>query len=160
MGRFKQECPYAYYVHCFASKEVTEVHNFFEHLAVVVNTVASSCKRNDELRANQVAEIQNLIELNELEIGSGANQIGALQRPSDTRLSSHFSYVCSLINLYKSAFLVLKDIALSKGASPSARGKAAGSVKLMMSYDFVFILRVMKELMGITDLLCKKLQQK
>ena len=30
----------------------------------------------------------------------------------------------------------------------------------MMSYDFVFILHVMKELMGITDLFCKKLQQK
>jgi len=30
----------------------------------------------------------------------------------------------------------------------------------MMSFDFVFILHVMKELMGITDLLCKKLQQK
>ncbi|KAM0893614.1 hypothetical protein ACQ4PT_024979 [Festuca glaucescens] len=55
---------------------------------------------------------------------------------------------------------VLKAIASSKGASPSARGKAAGSVKLMMSFDFVFILHVMKELMGITDLLCKKLQQK
>jgi len=30
----------------------------------------------------------------------------------------------------------------------------------MMSFDFVFILHVMKELMGITNLLCKKLQQK
>ncbi|KAK1621256.1 hypothetical protein QYE76_026773 [Lolium multiflorum] len=168
--KFKQECPYAYYVHCFAhqlqlslvaaSKEVTEVHNFFEHLAVVVNTVASSCKRNDELRAHQVAEILNLVELDELETGSGANQIGALQRPSDTRWSSHFSSVCSLLRLYKPTFLVLKAIASSKGASPSARGKAAGSVKLMMSFDFVFILHVMKELMGITDLLCKKLQQK
>ena len=29
-----------------------------------------------------------------------------------------------------------------------------------MSFDFVFILHVMKELMGITNLLCKKLQQK
>lgn len=168
--KFKQECPYAYYVHCFAhqlqlalvaaSKEVTEIQNFFEHLAVVVNTVSSSCKRNDELRANQVAEIQNLVELDELETGSGANQIGALQRPADTRWSSHFSSVCSLLRLYNPAFLVLKDVASSKGASPSARGKAAGSVKLMMSFDFVFILHVMKELMGITDLLCKKLQQK
>ncbi|XP_044453815.1 uncharacterized protein [Triticum aestivum] len=30
----------------------------------------------------------------------------------------------------------------------------------MMSFDFIFILHVMKELMGITDMLCKKLQQK
>jgi hypothetical protein len=30
----------------------------------------------------------------------------------------------------------------------------------MMSFDFVFILHLMKELMEITDLLCTKLQQK
>ncbi|KAL6619567.1 hypothetical protein ACP70R_034706 [Stipagrostis hirtigluma subsp. patula] len=170
--KFTDDCPYAYYVHCFAhqlqlalvaaSKEVTEVHNFFEHLAVVVNVVGSSCKRNDELRANQVVEIQKLVELNELETGSGANQVGALQRPCETRWSSHFNSICSLLKMYKAAFLVLKDIASSKGpgTSPSARAKAAGAVQLMMSFDFVFILHLMKELMGITDVLCKKLQQK
>ncbi|XP_062213798.1 uncharacterized protein LOC133914804 [Phragmites australis] len=170
--KFTEECPYAYYVYCFAhqlqlalvaaSKEVTKVHNFFEHLAIVVNAVASSCKRNDELRANQVIEIQKLVELNELETGSGANQIGALQRPCETRWSSHFSSICSLLKLYKAAFLVLKDIASSKGTgtSPLGRAKAAGAVKLMMSFDFVFILHLMQELMGITDFLCKKLQQK
>ncbi|KAJ1292260.1 hypothetical protein BS78_02G378300 [Paspalum vaginatum] len=170
--KFSEDCPYAYYVHCFAhqlqlvlvaaSKEVTEVHNFFEHLAVVVNVVASSCKRNDELRANQVVEIQKLVELNELETGTGANQIGALQRPCETRWSSHFSSICSLLKLYKAAFLVLKDITSSKGpgTSPSARAKSAGAVKLTMSFDFVFILHLMKELMEITYLLCKKLQQK
>jgi len=30
----------------------------------------------------------------------------------------------------------------------------------MMSFDFVFILHLMQELMEITDLLCRKLQQK
>ena len=49
----------------------------------------SSTKRNDDLRANQVAEIEHLIELNEIETGRGANQIGTLQRPEtdvDSRL--------------------------------------------------------------------------
>ena len=154
-----EDCPYAYYVHCFAhqlqlalvaaSKEVTDVHNFFEHLALVVNTVVSSSKRNDDLNANQVAEIEHLIELNELETGSGANQIGTLQRPGDTRWSSHFDSICSLLRLYKPTFLVLKDIATARGSGTSASGraKAAGAVKLMMSFDFVFILHVMKELM-------------
>uniref|UniRef100_A0ACD5UHV0 Uncharacterized protein n=1 Tax=Avena sativa TaxID=4498 RepID=A0ACD5UHV0_AVESA len=31
---------------------------------------------------------------------------------------------------------------------------------MMMYFDFIFILHVMKELMGITDLLCKKMQLK
>ncbi|KAJ1269938.1 hypothetical protein BS78_06G016400 [Paspalum vaginatum] len=171
-AKFVAECPYAYYVHCFAhqlqlalvaaSKEVSEVQNFFEHLAFVVNTVVSSSKRNDDLHANQVAEMELLIELNELETGRGANQIGTLKRPGDTRWSSHYGSVCSLIKLYKATFLVLKDIANTKGpgTSPSVRGKAAGAAKLMMTFDYVFILHVMKEIMGITDLLCKKLQQK
>ncbi|KAM3193911.1 hypothetical protein ACQJBY_070514 [Aegilops geniculata] len=171
-ARFMEECPYTYYVHCFAhqlqlalvgaSKEVIEVHNFFDHLALVVNTVVSSSKRNDELHANQVAEMEHLIELSELQTGGGANQIGTLRRPCDTRWSSHYGSICSLLKLYGPTFLVLKNVATASGSgsSPCARAKAAGAVKLMMSFDFVFILHVMKELMGITDMLCKKLHQK
>jgi hypothetical protein len=171
-AKFIAECPQAYYVHCFAhqlqlalvaaSKEVPEVQNFFEHLSFVVNTVTSSSKRNDDLHVNQVAEMELLIELDELETRRGANQIGTLKRSGDTRWSSHYDSVCSLIKLYKPTFMVLKDIANTKGpgTSQTIRGKAAGAVKLMMSFDFVFILHLMKELMGITDLLCKKLQLK
>jgi hypothetical protein len=171
-AKFLDECPYAYYVHCFAhqlqlalvaaSKEVTEVHNFFDHLALIVNTGLSSTKRNDDLRAHQVAELEQLIELSELETGRGANQIGTLQHPGETRWSSHYDSICSLIKLYKPTFLVLKDIATTKGpgTTTSTRAKAAGAVKLMMKFEFVFIMHVMKELMGITNLLCKKLQQK
>ncbi|XP_044348017.1 zinc finger MYM-type protein 1 [Triticum aestivum] len=171
-AKFMEECPYAYYIHYFAhqlqlalvaaSKEVADVHTFFDHLALVVNMVVSSSKRNDELQVNQVTEMEHLIELSELETRSGANQVGTLQRPCDTRWSSHYASICSLLKLYKPTFLVLKSIATAKGSgtSPSARAKAYGAVKLMMSFDFIFGLHVMKELMGITDLLCKKLQQK
>jgi hypothetical protein len=122
----------------------------------------SSTKRNDDLRAHQVAELEQLIELSELETGRGANQIGTLQHPGETRWSSHYDSICSLIKLYKPTFLVLKDIATTKGpgTTASTRAKAAGAVKLMMKFEFVFIMHVMKELMGITNLLCKKLQQK
>ncbi|KAM0827453.1 hypothetical protein ACQ4PT_068178 [Festuca glaucescens] len=106
--------------------------------------------------------MEHLIELCELETGRGANQIGTLQRPCDTRWSSHYASVCSLIKRYGPTFLVLKRIATTSGSgsSPSARAKVAGSVRFMMSFDFIFILHVMKELMGITYILCRKLQQK
>jgi hypothetical protein len=133
-----------------------------KHLALIVNTVVSSTKRNDDLRANQVAEIEHLIELNEIETGRGANQIGTLQRPGETRWSSHYNSICSLVRLYRPTFLVLKDIFIAKGSGTTAAGraKAAGAIKLMTSFDFIFIMHVMKELMGVTDLLCKKLQHK
>jgi hypothetical protein len=171
-AKFREDCPYAYYVHCFAhqlqlalvaaAKEVYEVENFFDHLSFIVNTVVSSSKRNDDLHANQVAEMERLIELGDLETASGANQVGTLRRSGDTRWSSHYDSVCSLLRAYKATYLVLKDIATTKGpgSTASVRGKAAGAVRLMMSFDFVFILHLMKELMGITDLLCRKLQQK
>jgi hypothetical protein len=59
-------------------------------------------------------------------------------------------------------FAVLQGIATSKGlgTSPSAQAKANGAVNLMMSFGVICILHVMKELMGIIDLLCKNLQQK
>ena len=55
-----------------------KVNNGKDCAFLTLTTVVSSSKRNDELHANQVAEMENLIELTELETGSGANQVGTL----------------------------------------------------------------------------------
>ena len=39
------------------------------------------------------------------------------------------------------------------------RGLADGAYNLLTSFDFVFILHLMKEIMGITDILCQALQR-
>ncbi|XP_059638073.1 uncharacterized protein LOC132279995 [Cornus florida] len=49
-------------------------------------------------------------DLDELETGRGANQIGNLQRPGDTRWSSHFDSVCSLIRLFGPTCSVLNNL--------------------------------------------------
>jgi hypothetical protein len=59
--------------------------------------------------------MEHLIELDELETGSGVNQIRTLQRPGDTRWSSHYDSICSLLKLYKTTYLVLRDIATARG---------------------------------------------
>lgn len=74
------ECPYAYYVHCFAhrlqlalvatSREVTFIHQFFSKLSFIVNIVGASCKRNDELKVVQSSDIALLISIEELETGT------------------------------------------------------------------------------------------
>jgi hypothetical protein len=96
---FLQECPYAYYVHCYAhrlqlalvdaSKEVVPISQFFQKLIFVINTVDSSSKRHDELHHAQVVELENGIADASIETGQGANQIRALKRPGDTRWGSH-----------------------------------------------------------------------
>ena len=55
------ECPYAYYIHCFAhhlqlaliaaSRKVIPIHQFFSKLTGIVNIIGSFCKRHDQLQS-------------------------------------------------------------------------------------------------------------
>uniref|UniRef100_A0A8I6XU49 HAT C-terminal dimerisation domain-containing protein n=1 Tax=Hordeum vulgare subsp. vulgare TaxID=112509 RepID=A0A8I6XU49_HORVV len=165
-----QECPYAYYIHCLAhqlqlalvaaSREVNEVHNFFQHANFVVNTVSASPKRNDELLENQATEIAREIELGELDTGRGANQIGSLQRAGDTRWSSHYKSIKSLLKMFAATVSVLTSVATDRSATRNSRGDAAGALKILNTFDFVFILHLMERIMKIRDILCVKLQNK
>ncbi|XP_061953623.1 uncharacterized protein LOC133676067 [Populus nigra] len=141
-----------------ATREISDVHTFFQNLIFIINIVSASCKRNDELRAFQAATIEHLVDICEIEMDKGVNQVG-LQRPGDSRWSLHFKSICSLIKMYGATCLVLENITLD-GSTYSQRGDAAFSFKLLMSFDFAFILHIMKNVMGITDVLCQALQQK
>ncbi|XP_060974576.1 uncharacterized protein LOC115696633 [Cannabis sativa] len=63
-----------------ASREVIPVHQFLTKLNSIVNIVGASCKRNDQLKVAQAANIAHLLEIDELESGKELNQIGSLQR--------------------------------------------------------------------------------
>ncbi|XP_021757950.1 zinc finger MYM-type protein 1-like [Chenopodium quinoa] len=166
---FMKECPYAYYIHCLAhqlqlalvaaAREVPQIHTFFQQLIFVVNVVTSSTKQHDELQATQLAEIQHLVEIEGLETGKGLNQIGTLQRPCDTRWSSHYRSICSLLRMYRASRSVLADIA-SEGTTYDQRGDALNGFKLLMPFEFLFNLHVVKGIMAITDGLCQALQLK
>ena len=89
------DCPYAYYIYCFAhrlqlalvkaSKQVVPISHFFLTLLFLIKIVNASCKRNKQLKVANANEIARLIDLEELETGSGLNQIGTLQRPVEIR---------------------------------------------------------------------------
>ncbi|KAL8126637.1 hypothetical protein AgCh_013768 [Apium graveolens] len=127
---FLKDCPYAYYIHCLAHqlqlalvvaiREVPQIHTFFQNMVFIINAVTSSSKRHDELQANQIAEIEHLKEIEEIQTGKGLNQIGTLQRPGDTRWSSHFTAICSLIRMYGATHSVLIDVA-AQGTTFSQR---------------------------------------
>ncbi|XP_030923461.1 zinc finger MYM-type protein 1-like [Quercus lobata] len=114
------DCPYAYYIHCFAhrlqlalvkaSKQVVPISHFFLTLLFLIKIVSASCKRNEQLKVANANEIARLIDLEELEAGSGLNQIGTLQRPGETRWSSHFRSVSSLLRMFSSTVEVLQNI--------------------------------------------------
>ena len=54
------------------------------NLNFIITTVGSSCKCNDELRAAQATKIARMLAIDELETGTGANQIGTLKRVGDS----------------------------------------------------------------------------
>ncbi|XP_022856715.1 zinc finger MYM-type protein 1-like [Olea europaea var. sylvestris] len=92
---FLRDCPYAYYVHCFAhrlqltlvsaARDVTAINSLFSDLDNVINMIRSSRKRINELKSSLKKEIEHLLEIGEQETRSGANQIGNLQRAGGTR---------------------------------------------------------------------------
>ncbi|XP_074567177.1 uncharacterized protein LOC141823867 [Curcuma longa] len=166
---FLNDCPYAYYVHCFAhrlqltlvsaAKDVNVIWEFFSHLDNIINIVTSSTKRIAELHAAQRNEIEYMLAIGECDSGSGANQIGNLQRAGTTRWSSHYDSVKSLIGKYAATckvFEVLSD------HSPNGRAKAEvrGIYRNMASFEFVFILHLMHKILRTTDTLCQILQRK
>jgi hypothetical protein len=114
---FLKECPYAYYVHCYAhrlqlalvaaSKDVVPVTQFFQKLIFIVNTVDSSSKRHDELHDAQMDELARLVAIDEIETGTGANQIRSLKRPGETRWGSHLGSISSLMDMFNSVSSVL-----------------------------------------------------
>ncbi|XP_072084460.1 uncharacterized protein [Arachis hypogaea] len=88
-------------------------------------------KRHDELHAAKTDKIIFLLEIDELETGKGANQIGILKRAGDTRWNSHFS----------------------------SCGDADSAYNTLTSFEFVLILHLMKDFMGIIDILYQALQK-
>lgn len=166
---FRKDCPYAYYVHCFAhrlqlalvavSKEVHEVWLFFSKLSSIVNFFGSSFKRHCELKSIREDEIVDMIASGELKTATGANQIRTLQRAGATRWSSHFASVSNLIDMFGATCLLLERM-IDNGFNSNIRGEAKSIYKEMMSFEFVFILHLMNEVLGISNILCQALQMK
>ncbi|KAH9801146.1 TTF-type domain-containing protein [Citrus sinensis] len=166
---FLKDCPYAYYIHCFAhqlqlalvaaSNDVPDVWLFFSALGSIVNVLTSSAKRLSELKSVWEAEIIDLIASGEVQTGTGANQIHTLQRPGATRWSSHFRSVSRLLDLFSVVHKVLGKL-VECGPNNNIRGEAKGACESMISFKFVFILHLLNKVLGMSDLLCQALQVK
>jgi hypothetical protein len=117
---FLNDCPCAYYVHCFAhplqlalvaaSREVASVHQFFTNLNFIINVVSDSCKCHDQLQIVHATQIAHMGAIGELETENEANQIGTLKRADDSHWGSHFNSICSLIRMFDATCTVLEDV--------------------------------------------------
>ena len=64
-----------------------------------------------------------------------------------------------MIRIFPSVCFVLENV-IEGGSNYSVCGDATVAYKKITSFDFVFLLHLMKEIMGITDVLCQCLQPK
>ncbi|XP_074321977.1 uncharacterized protein LOC141659119 [Apium graveolens] len=143
-----------------AAEKQDSIWELFSMLSHIVNIVTGSSKRLLELHTAYGIEVDNFVASGERETGRGLNRIGNLQRSGSTRWSSHFNYICSLIDKFGSITTLLENIKNCSSSSNSVRGEARGSLKALKSFDFIFVLYLMHKIMGLTDLLCRALQSK
>ncbi|KAK8349683.1 hypothetical protein V6Z11_A06G161000 [Gossypium hirsutum] len=106
----------------------------------------------------QATNITHLVSINELATGFGMNQIGTLQRPGETRWSSHLNPVTSLLKMYNATSTVLENLK-NTASSYSQRGDAHNTYNRLRSFEFIFIFHMMKEVLGIIDNLFQALQR-
>ncbi|XP_065868106.1 uncharacterized protein [Euphorbia lathyris] len=164
-----KEHPSAYYIHCFAhqlqlivvaiAKWSPYVGDFFDHLSRIVNLVGASCKRRDMLLQKQHEKLVEGLESGEISSGKGKNQETSLTRPGDTRWGSHHRTLVRCFHMWSSIVEVL-DHVRQDASIPEQKGIAKGLLEKMESFEFVFILHLMKGILGITNDLSQALQQK
>jgi hypothetical protein len=160
--------PYAFYIHCFAhqlqlvvvsvAKCCSSVTDFFNYTTLIVNTVNSSCKRHDQLAQEHHDNLVHSLETGEIFSGRGKNQATNLARPGDTRWGSHHKTLCRLQFMWKAVLEVLENIC--EDGPSTQRTCAAGLLKQMESFEFVFIMHLVIKLLGKTNDLSQCLQKK
>ncbi|XP_050113863.1 uncharacterized protein LOC126592164 [Malus sylvestris] len=163
-----REQPCAYYVHCFAhqlqlalvavAKNNIDIASFFSTANNVVNHVGASCKRRDSLRGQLQEELVIAFENDCLIMGRGLNQETSLKCAGDTRWNSHYGTLISIISMFSSVVHVLQMV-IDDNPNESA-GEANTLMRVILTFEFVFHLFLMKVILGLTNDLSQALQRK
>ena len=100
-----------------------------------------------------------MVILGDLESGNGLNQEVGIKRPCDTRWGSHFASLLNIQTIYPSICEVLEDLG-DDNTDNDRKAEALRILKSLKSFDFVFCLHLMVDILGVTDHLNTTLQRK
>ncbi|XP_075483719.1 uncharacterized protein LOC142523872 [Primulina tabacum] len=125
-----KDCSFAYYVHCFA------------HRLQLALTAAAEKEVFIWLFFSKLNSICNLI-------NASPKQHGEL----------HSAQRIEVAHMVATGERDTENM-VNDGASNSIHGEASGALIAMKAFDFIFILHLMHKIMGITNLLCRALQEK
>ncbi|XP_060216718.1 uncharacterized protein LOC132644157 [Lycium barbarum] len=165
----RQESRSAHFVHCYAyqlqlslvavSKKCVEVGELVLLVSSILNMLGASFKRMDEYQDSQKKRIQGALDMGGLETGRGLHQEFGLTRACDTRWGSHYKSFSNFILMFGSIVDVLDDIVVDSHC-PDESVKAMGFLRACQTFDVVFILHLMRDILAIIDELNKCLQKK
>ncbi|KAL5546116.1 hypothetical protein UlMin_005803 [Ulmus minor] len=141
------------------AKKHTQIELFFSSIASVVNVVGALAKRSDILQDKQGIIIAETLQNGEISSGRGLNQHTSLKRFGDTRWSSHYSTLISLIIMFSSTIEVL-EVIVDDGSKFEQKYETSHLLKFMQSFDFIFSLHLMRNILGVTNELSVALQRK
>jgi hypothetical protein len=91
--------------------------------------------------------------------GRVLNQEMNIKRPGDTRWSSHYGAIVSLITMFSFVIDTVEDI-VEDGLNSEQRAEANILIQSLQTFDFAFNLHLMKNVLGITNELSQTLQRK
>ena len=154
----------AFYVHCFAyqlqltlvvvAKNHINIAEFFYVVSNLVTIVEGSYKRRDA----KFAKIKEDLKSGVRRSGQGLNQEKNLKRLGDTRWGSYYGTILNLILMF-SAIVDVLEIIEEDGLSDQ-KVEARSIMRSILSFEFVFALHLMKNILGITNELSIAMQKK
>ncbi|CAN6708667.1 unnamed protein product [Malus baccata var. baccata] len=139
------------------AKDNVDVNTLFLYANNVVNNIKASCKRRDALKEMQQKELMKALENDSLMTGRGLNQEISLKRDGAIRWNSHYGALITLITMFSSVVNMLETI-VDDNTNDSV-AKANRLLKDIQSFEFVFLLFLMKSILGITNDLSQALQK-
>ena len=110
------------------------------------------------LRDAQFPKIKEDLENGVGRSGKGLNQETNLKHPSDTRWGSYYGTILNLILMFSTVVDVLKII--EEDGLSDQKVEVRSIMRSILSFEFVFALHLMKNILGITNELLIALQKK
>ncbi|XP_025692391.1 uncharacterized protein [Arachis hypogaea] len=119
---------------------------------------ATSCKRRDMLRDSQMTKTVEALQSGEISSGCGLNQEIALKKARDTRWGAHYETILRLISLFLFVVNVLEYVK-DDGNNSEQRAEACHLLNVIQSFEFIFNLHLMKNILGVTNELSQAVQR-
>ncbi|GAA0147548.1 hypothetical protein LIER_07221 [Lithospermum erythrorhizon] len=142
------------------SKIVKDIGNDF---FAILNDESGDCAGKEQMALQeflQEAQLVHLVELIEeglVETGGGLNQESSLLRAGETRWGSHYKALTSISTLFSLVLSVLHQIC--EDVSCKVQGEAKTLLTLLHTFDFIFMLSLMVDVLDVTHDLNMALQR-